>query len=164
MLDYDPKRLDISQKIKENYFRNSADKPLADATIANLTQLYSDRVYFLDSRKAALLHAKHAPVYLYFYSYPGEISFFRLFKAVMPSHADIMAPELKIAVDVGKDFIKRYILRQPVKYIDAPCHADELLLQFNAHKLIEISRHSKDYPVSKSIVKSWAEFARNKYA
>ncbi|CAL8073942.1 unnamed protein product [Orchesella dallaii] len=163
MLDYDPTRYDISWKIKQYYFSQLAGKPIGDSAIANFTAMYSDRVYFLDSKRAAMLHAKHAPVYLYFYSYPGEVSFFRLFKAVMPSLGDIMAPELKIAMDVTKDFIRKYLLRQPMKYLDIPCHADELILQFNTHRLIEINKNSRDYPVSKALVKSWADFAKSNF-
>lgn len=162
MLDYDPKRVDISRRIKQHYFKSLVGKPLQDSAIANLTQLYSERVYFLESRKAALLHAQHAPVYLYYYSYPGDISFFRLFKAVMPTHRDYIAPELKIAIDVGMDIFRKYFLRQSVQYMDAPCHADELILQFNTHRLVEITKSSRDYHVSKAMIKSWAEFAKTK--
>lgn len=91
MLDYDKNRLEISEKIKQYYFGRFAGKYYAE-DIRNITSIYSHRVYFHATQKAALLHSVHAPTFLYFYTYPGDFSFFSLFKAVMPRDGDIIAP------------------------------------------------------------------------
>lgn len=112
MLDYDRSKTNVSSKIRNYYFGNFRGKYLTEDTyIENITNIYSDRVYFHATRKAALYHAKYAPTYLYYYSYPGQFSFFSLFKAVMPRYEDVFAPEIKIGIDVAKDMFKKYVMR-----------------------------------------------------
>lgn len=115
MLDYDKQLVNVSEKIREYYFGKFKGKYFAE-DVQNITSIYSDRVYFHATQKAALLHAKYAPVFLYFYTYPGDFSFFSLFKAVMPRHEDMIAPEIKIAVDIAKDLFKKYIMKSKESY------------------------------------------------
>jgi hypothetical protein len=115
MLDYNSSESEVSQKIRKHYFGNFKGKYLAE-DVENITKLYSDRVYFHATHKAAMYHSVHAPTYLYFYSYPGEYSFFSLFKAVMPRHEDLIPPELKIAADVAKDLFQKYVMKHDSQY------------------------------------------------
>ncbi|XP_021945103.2 esterase E4 isoform X1 [Folsomia candida] len=161
MLDYDKNRLEISEKIKQYYFGRFAGKYYAE-DIRNITSIYSHRVYFHATQKAALLHSVHAPTFLYFYTYPGDFSFFSLFKAVMPRDGDIIAPEVKIAVEIAKDFAKDLLKKLAKKSPDDlfPCHSDELPLLFNMHRAIEVTKKSHDYKMSKFLVKAWTDFAK----
>lgn len=107
-MDYDKGRVDVSNKIKDYYFGKFTGKYFPE-DVRNITSLFSDRVYFHATQKAATLHSAHADTYLYLYTYPGDFSFFSLFKAVMPRHEDFLAPEIKIAIDIAKDFLKKLI-------------------------------------------------------
>jgi len=109
MLDYNSSETKVSDKVRKYYFGSFKGKYLAE-DVERITQVYSDRVYFHATHKAASYHSLHAPTYLYYYSYPGEYSFFSLFKAVMPRPEDIIPPELKIAADVAKDIFQKYVM------------------------------------------------------
>jgi len=160
MLDYDKNRVDVSQRIKDYYFGKFKGRYFPE-DVKNMTDLYSHRVYFHATEKAVRMHSQYAPAYLYYYTYPGEFSFFSLFKAVMPSHEDFIPPEIRIAMDIAKDLFKKYVLKHTNQANGlGPCHADELPLLFNMHRVVEVTARSKDYFMSKSLVKAWADFAK----
>jgi len=120
MLDYDPGRIDISTKIRNQYFPNSYENPVTN--MENLTLLYSDRVYFHAAKKAATLHSHYAPVFFYYFSYKSEMSFFSLFKAVLPAPSDFFPPEIKIAADVTKDLFWKYVVGSSTPKYGSVCY------------------------------------------
>ncbi len=104
------------------------------------------------------MHSQKAPVYLYYLTYPGEISLFNLFKWISP---DAQLPvELQVTVGIIKELFYKYILGITSAYY-GPCHADELPLLFNMHYFADITKNSRDYHMSRSLVRLWTDFAKD---
>ena len=77
-----------------------------------------------------------------------------------------MAPEIRIALHMGRDALSKYMLRRKRSgdvAIAVPCHADELPLSFDIHRTIEVTKRSRDYRMTKLLVKAWTYFAKLKY-
>lgn len=87
LYDADPS---VSQKVKDFYFRAGSKETSESGgnnkatqhrqqigwdDLESLTNAYSDRYFFGCTHDAAVLHAKHAPVHLYFYTYKPDIGF-----------------------------------------------------------------------------------------
>lgn len=83
---------DLSEKVRKFYFgtkQTTKDAPneikgnkpstkrpqIGWDDLEGLTNAYSDRYFIGCVRDAAILHAKHAPTYLYYYTYKPEISY-----------------------------------------------------------------------------------------
>lgn len=66
-----------SAAIRAYYF---GDQSISPATRDNLTNMFSDRNFFHCTRLASLAVAKHAPVYLYYWTQEGPKSWLDVFK------------------------------------------------------------------------------------
>jgi hypothetical protein len=65
----------LLQDIREYYLNNS---DIGILTIKASAAMLSDRGFFLDNHDAAVLHAKVAPVYAYYYNYNGRYAMAKL--------------------------------------------------------------------------------------
>lgn len=74
---------EAAQKIRNFYFENVSDVTTFD-NLHHYARMISDRGFFADIHHGASLQAKSAssPIYLYFYSYPGEWTVANLFMEV----------------------------------------------------------------------------------
>lgn len=74
---------DAAQKIRKFYFENVSDVTTFD-NLHNYAKMISDRGFFADIHHGARIQAQAAlsPIYLYFYSYPGEWTVANLFMEV----------------------------------------------------------------------------------
>jgi hypothetical protein len=61
----------ISKALRKHYFK---EKAVSQETFQNLTDVFSDSHFIHGARKAALLHAKHAPAYTAVLAYIGTWS------------------------------------------------------------------------------------------
>jgi len=61
---------EISRAIRSFYFGNK-DPIISNRTFANLTNAFSDNLFFYGSREAALAHGQHAPTYVAILSIEG---------------------------------------------------------------------------------------------
>lgn len=107
MLSYDPRNVDVTNKIREYYF---SDKPFAsipEEFYKNFTLMASDGWFYISEHKAASHHMKQAPVYLYYYDYAAKLpGMYSLMKAVKSK--DWLLAELKIAMSILKDYFRWY--------------------------------------------------------
>jgi carboxylesterase type B len=92
----------MTEAIKQEYFGNA--KSIADigneVFFQNLTTLFSDRHFFSGFQQAAISHASHADVYLYFLNYPME---FRLTEILLS-----IKGETHVLVEVVLDLVTRW--------------------------------------------------------
>jgi len=75
----------IAEKIRNFYFGDCTTQKCKESFTENLTRytrMISDRGFFVDFHHGAQLHTSFTPVYLYYYSYPGEWSVANLFMEV----------------------------------------------------------------------------------
>ncbi|CAG7822764.1 unnamed protein product [Allacma fusca] len=157
MLGYDPSAKNVSEKIRNFYF-GPVRRVHPVTHVNNFTNLFSDRMFFHGTHKSAVYHARYAPVYLYYNTYAGEVSLFNLMKAVSP--VSRFAAELQVAFDMAKDLFYSMTYGKWFENL-GPCHADELPLLFNMHMLAGIKKSSRDYLMSRAMVKAWTDFAKN---
>jgi len=94
--DENPASPDVPAKIRDFYFGNSS--PTARASFQNLTNMFSDRMYFLPTHKASEIHSQFAPTYLYYFDYRTFGSILKLVEATQGrTSARILPAELRIA-------------------------------------------------------------------
>lgn len=67
----------IGNSIRDFYFGN---EPIDLSTRENLTNMFSDRNFYQCNREGALLHAKFSPVYLYYFTQEGDMSWLDYFQ------------------------------------------------------------------------------------
>jgi len=156
LLSYDMKNQEASEEIRAYYFGNTVQNPLS--SMENFTQLLSDRNFFQGTHKASIFHSKVAPVYLYYFTYPGDVSLFKLFKWISP-HV-FLPVELQVVIELVKEFVYKYLFGV-VDQNYGPCHADELALLFNMHYFAEVTKSSRDYEMSRSLIKLWTSYAKD---
>jgi len=66
-----------TNEIREFYFE---DEEISVDTRDNLTNMFSDRNFFQCTRKASLAYARFSPVYLYYFTQEGLLSWLDVFK------------------------------------------------------------------------------------
>lgn len=117
---------EASTNIRNFYFAN---RPIDLDSRENLTNLFSDRNFFQCNRNAAILHARFSPVYLYYFTQPGPLSWLDIFK---------------IPQEFGYDGV---------------AHSDPVQFFFKLHNFPEITNDSIIAPFSSNLVKLWTSFA-----
>ncbi|KAF2902651.1 hypothetical protein ILUMI_03536 [Ignelater luminosus] len=78
LYDNNPKKEEISQKIRKFYF---GDREIDQSTKAELTDLFTDSFFLYPQAAAVQLHAKYTnhPVYYYIFGIHGSLSYAKLF-------------------------------------------------------------------------------------
>jgi len=156
LLAYDTDRPDISDKIRKFYFGEVSDIGSKDL-IDNYTNVFSDRHFFYPTHKFAKLYAKHAPVRMYFYTYSAQFSLSDL----LPS---TQSETLPVVVSAAMELLKRWTLRRfgyDIPHLGI-CHGDEVQLMFSFPLRNYIGEDARDAEMSKSMLKTWTDFVRNR--
>jgi carboxylesterase type B len=119
-------QIEMSRKIREYYFKNKIITEDDPETTQQLINVFSDRFFNHHVKKAAILMAKHVPVYLYIFAHNrGDYvvnKFFGIDKNYGVSHGDEvsflfadsfnLAPDFvkgSVAEQVSKDFVKLWV-------------------------------------------------------
>jgi len=143
-----------SRKIQQFYFPDSLTLN-SSRTFDDLTDIFSDRVFFSSNHQTAMLHSKHSPLYTYIFSHRGEID-------LVPFLRALRGEKYHVAIDIPlyyiKDWIDRHIFGiNPRKY--GVCHGEEMIYQFSVPIVPFQSPKSDDFVMSQSFIRSWVDFA-----
>lgn len=110
LLRYDDDNLEksriVAQKIREFYFGDGL--PSDPQLFQNLTNMFSDRMYYLPNYNAIQLQSPQSPVYAYYFDYKTTGSVFKVVEAVEPT-LKIVPPELQIAGHFVKSWINENV-------------------------------------------------------
>ncbi|CAG7838552.1 unnamed protein product [Allacma fusca] len=156
LLKYDPKRKELTRKIKEFYFGMAEQLDVVNA-IEQFSDLLSDRLFIYPAFEAAKVQSRFSPVYLYYLSYKPQTSVYQLITSITPNGR--ISPVLEFSYSLLKRWFRGKILGlESITY--GPSHGDELSLLFNVHFLARISEGHPDFEFSKTMVKLWASFAK----
>ena len=83
MFDYEElplfKRNEVSHRIWRQYLQG---KTISRENLYDIVDIYSDASFYAPLHEAALLQAKHSPVYLYLNSYRGSFGVFQIFSSM----------------------------------------------------------------------------------
>ncbi|OXA59977.1 Venom carboxylesterase-6 [Folsomia candida] len=149
------KSISVADRIRKFYFGDDG-LPSDPRYFQNLTNMFSDRMYFLPTYNTVQLQASQSPVYLYYFDYKTMGSVFKVVDAVQLA---IIPAEIQIARYFVKTWINENILGvQPPSY--GAAHGDELFLLFNLNVFLEARQGSIDYDASRVMVKAWTDFAK----
>jgi carboxylesterase type B len=140
--------------IKEQYFGN-ATTISADSIeqYQNFTNVFSDRHFFSGLQAAAPLHAKHSPVYLYYFSHLPKYSIATL----LLSKGEVLHPIVDFGIHIVKRWIKEIVFGIKTSS-NGTSHIDDLGYIFN----LGIPGHIQDEienEMSRRIVKLYTSFA-----
>jgi hypothetical protein len=86
---------DAALKIRDFYFPKGGS-PTSRSNFQNLTDMFSDRMYFLSTKHAAELHSKFAPVHLYYFDFKTTGSVLKLVEATQQRNSRIIPAEVQI--------------------------------------------------------------------
>lgn len=153
---YPQEKTDISAKIRNYYFGNVKSIATKDL-VQNYTNLFSDRMFFVPLHNFALEYRKHASLRLYFYTHKGQFSLARLLAS---SQKPYLPPLVNVILDMIVRWIKEHVLGFEIPH-PGVCHADELPLFYDWLLGPAITEQSKDYAMSRTLIKTWTDFAHN---
>lgn len=94
-----------AEKIRREYFYTPIG---STSSYGNLTNMFSDKLFFLPSHNAALLQAKHSPVYMYYFNFQTKFSLGKLAEAT--SERAEIPPEAQIAGHIVYSWFFEYLL------------------------------------------------------
>ena len=173
-LDDHPQRVEIVERVREYYLGkgkdgNETDGSLSRENLMNMTNMLSDRNFFQPVRwlaewnlerqnmlltsASATAPAPPAPMYLYFYTYKGELS-----PGNFVVHLSHKLPQLlDIVVSIGGQWVNSAVFGTEPEHFGAG-HADEIFMLFKVPILRQHELGTKDYAMSKAIVKTWVDF------
>ncbi|ODN00459.1 Venom carboxylesterase-6 [Orchesella cincta] len=152
---------DAAQKIRDFYFENKSDITTFD-NLHSYAKMISDRGFFADIHHGAKLQAKSSPVYLYYYSYPGEWTVANLFMEVRGTLPRLMEAGWAILSSCNSwlhNWINKTLLGRTLPNYGAS-HSDELALLFQMPWISDVFEDSRDYTMSLDLVKLWVSFAK----
>ncbi|CAL8090401.1 unnamed protein product [Orchesella dallaii] len=156
ILGYDLDKTDISDKIRHYYFGDVEDIGTIDL-IANYTNLFSDRQFFVPVHKFVKYYTKQAPVRMYLYSYQAEFSLADMLAATQNERLPAI---VSVILELLKRWVYKTVFRHELPHLGV-CHADELQLIFNWPLSAFISENHKDFEMSRKMVKLWTDFVKN---
>lgn len=164
------------------------DVPITRENLKDVVEFTTDGGFFLDSHDVALMHAKFAPTYIYYYTYHGIFSIADLLftKLDIP----LIGSDLNYMMGTGVSWVVANILNQRSDNKLGICHgydiqiafislssangvfllivistcvfSDELALLFNLPLVRkEIRQGDPDFEFSKKFVLLWVSFAEN---
>jgi len=117
-LYYDESDVTTSRKIRDFYFGKDTKIDTLDK-LDNYTALLGDRHFFVGVAKAIELHAKEAPTYIYYYTYPGEFTLANILLSIKGKYP--------VMVEVLSHVVSSWV-RKTIFGINPPrygiCHAD----------------------------------------
>lgn len=147
----------VPAKIRSHYF-GSQSSFCTQSNLANFTNLFSEREYFLGTHQSALYHHSEenkAPVYLFYFSQPIPLSF----GDVLWSQYGYLPAFLEIGFILGYYWIQRNVLGwiNPSKGVT---HVDDLTFIFQIQNIPEYSGDNVYEQLSKEMVHSWVTFAK----
>ena len=144
---------EISERIRNFYFDpNSSSNTLGEFN--NYTKLFSDRAFFHSVHHAAKYHSPAAPTYLYFYTYNQEFDLGGYLLAIRGRLPFVM----EVFMSGVRTFWRKYVLRKTIPRYGI-CHGEELTMHYRVRLISDITPGTRDYPMSKSMVKAWVGFA-----
>jgi len=152
---------DAAHKIRDFYFENKSDITTFD-NLHSYAKMISDRGFFADIHHGAKLQAKSSPVYLYYYSYPGEWTVANLFMEVRGTLPRLMEAGWAILSSCNSwlhNWINKTLLGRTLPNYGAS-HSDELALLFQMPWISDVFEDSRDYTMSLDVVKLWVSFAK----
>jgi carboxylesterase type B len=158
LLHYDPARKDISEKIREYYFKNSTT---ISSDVATLTKMISDGIFFHATHWTAKLHSKWAPVYLYYYTYRSSLPSVYSAMGAIKNSDDRDVSGIKLVNAIIRDFLRQYFQQSKYPKRFGPCHGEELLLLWDLHWASEIGTMGTDFVFSKALVTNLVSFAQS---
>jgi carboxylesterase type B len=183
LLNYNPKDEAAAWKIRKYYFGDSSRS--IQNQLQNLTNLFSDKMFFSPTKKAADIHSRFAPTYLYYFTYRTPVTVYDLIRGVTP--AGFLPPEIEIVGHMTRSWIESNVFRMKtgmegkknyffiplprntnsrtsnfIYWFSGACHGDELSILYNTNFFSEIGKSSKHYPFAKAFVKLWADFAKGR--
>jgi len=93
-----------SQRLKEFYFNNAT---LLDPvkSFDGLAEIHAARFFLVAAHHTAKFHAKHAPVYLYYYDYPTEFGFLKLMHSLRGRYL----PVVETAYEIAKHWVLKIL-------------------------------------------------------
>lgn len=183
---YNPKRTDISQKLRQFYFGAQTKHLNSRDLIQNFTNLFGDRLFIVGVAQAALLERKFVPTYLYYYEHDGGFNlgtFLATSQAKIHPIVDLIAERLRylyVTFLLGEEYRHdvpglyihtHYTFNKNMKFygkkfychiIYAPssgtAHYDEFAMLYSG-PLEYMYMTSKDVKMSIEMVKLWVDFA-----
>ncbi|CAG7822766.1 unnamed protein product [Allacma fusca] len=157
LLNYDDHRRDIAERVRNFYLQKSHNifgRPSLwfRRNTKGFTDMFSDRLYFTAEHVAIQEHSKYAPVYAYYFTYEGAFTFYNLF---------LSSGKYPRLLEVGYSFAAKWILENIFRrqHKRGACHGDELVMLFNLNIVSDVNKDEVDYPMSREMVHTWAQFA-----
>lgn len=103
----------LSAKIKDFYFGKKKENMKQKHQIGwneleNLTNMYSDRLFLSCAREAAILHARYAPVHMYYYTYKPEIGFGYI--------VETLTGNIPLQLEIILGYLKFHLYRDVLKW------------------------------------------------
>lgn len=149
-------RKQLTSKIRKFYIGDDLSQPLGfNENFQNITNAFSDRLYIHASRETVKIQSKFSSVYLYYFTYP-------LYRGM--SYLYDINPGLPIFPQFAwKEMmwiLNEYIFQRPNLFLGVG-HGDDLVLIFKFFPVFDLSPKSKDFAMSRQMVKLWTDFATN---
>lgn len=94
-----------AEVIRREYFYTPIG---STSSIQNLTNMFSDKLFFLPSHKAAMLQSRHSPVYMYYFNFQTKFTLGKL--AAATGEKSVVRPEVQIAAEVARSWFTEYLL------------------------------------------------------
>jgi len=95
-------KVSTADRIRDYYFGFSSPSDLRE--FQNLTDMFTDRMHFLPTHRAAKLQSVHSPVFLYYFDYKTVVSILKLVESVNRD-LSIIPSEVQIAGNLVKGWI-----------------------------------------------------------
>jgi hypothetical protein len=86
---------DTPQRLREFYF-NNASRIDPTESFEGLAEIHAARFFLVSAHHTAKFHAKHAPVYLYYYNYPTEFGFLKLMHSLRGRYLPVVETAYEI--------------------------------------------------------------------
>ncbi|CAG7834680.1 unnamed protein product [Allacma fusca] len=161
MLFYDESKQNASEEIRRHYLGLGEDFEVVENS-ASLAKLFSDRLFFQSMQNTALLHAQHAPLYLYHYTHQGALNVFNILKDTSPYFK--LPMEFHVLISLLKNWVLKTLFGIPPLSL-GPCHGDEMLMLFTVNSILDVSQsHVEDFEMSKTMIKTWTSFAKDEHS
>lgn len=85
-----------AQRLKEFYLSNSSVIDPVES-FHGISEIHAGRFFLVSTHHTAKYHAKHAPVYLYYYDYATEFGFLKLMHSLRGRYVPVIETGMEIA-------------------------------------------------------------------
>lgn len=154
---YDKSAKNLTDKIRKFYIGDdspSQQRLAFKENFQHITNIFSDRLYIHATRETVKIQSKFSKIYLYYFTYPLQRGMTYLFD---------IDPDLPILLQfIWKEirwFLNEHIFQVPNLFLGCG-HGDDIALLFK-FPVFHLSPDSKDFAMSRQLVKLWADFATN---